>query len=76
MAKKKVRVRFSFMKIFLRNMLFNDNVISLVKKPSHSSMLESKAWCNKTETKNLKVKFTKTCDQHPPKFNFGHFSAP
>ena len=75
MAKKQVGVRFSFMKIFLHNILFND-VISLVKKPSHSSMLESKAWCKKTETKNLKVKFTKTCDQHPPKFNFGHFSAP
>ena len=75
MAKKQVRVRFSFMKIFLHNILFND-VISLVEKPSHSSMLESKAWCNKTETKNLKVKFTKTCDQHPSKFNFGHFSTP
>ena len=31
----------------------------------------------KTETKNVKVakmvEFIKTCDQHPHKFNFGHF---
>ena len=73
MAKKQVRVRFSFMEIFLHNILFGENVISSFKKPSHSCVLESKAWRNKTETKNLKVKFIKTCDQYPRQFNFGHF---
>ena len=36
-------------------------------------MFESTLWDNKTETKNVKVKFIKTCDQYPCKFNFVQF---
>ena len=40
-------------------------------------MLEAKLWHNKTETKYVKVrekvKFFKTFDQYPRRFNFGNF---
>ena len=53
--------------------LFSENV----KEPSHFSILESKLWHNKTETKNVKVakmvEFIKACNQYPRKFNFSHF---
>ena len=52
--------------------------ILLVKDPSHFSMLVTKLWHGKTESKNVKaakmVEFIKTCDQCPPRrFNFGNF---
>ena len=44
------------------------------KEPSHFSMLRSKLWYNKTETKNIKVakmvEFILTSDQYPRKINF------
>ena len=53
--------------------------VKLKNISAYFSMLESKLWHNKTEIKgwNVKaakmVKFIKTCDHHPHKFNFGHF---
>ena len=73
MAKQQIRAKFSSISLLLDSTLFGENVISSVKERSHSNMLESKVWCKKREIKNLKVKFTKTCDQYPRKFNVSYF---
>ena len=68
----------SFMQLFLHNILLVKIFLDKLKYlPSHFGMPYSKSWHKKTETKNVKgakmVGFLSNCEQHPHKFNSGHF---
>ena len=76
MVKKQGRARFSLSCSYFWHyyIIFSENV----KEPSHFSMLKSRLWHNKTETKKCikvvkMVEFIKTCNQYPHKFNFCRF---